>query len=41
MARNLANCAHCADYGCQKLSSFWSMAPEARTTLDQIRADLA
>ena len=40
MALNLANCAHCDDYGCQKLETFWGMAPEARITLDQIRAGL-
>jgi len=38
MALNLANCAHCADYGCDKIEKFWSMAPEARATLDSIRA---
>jgi hypothetical protein len=37
---NLANCAQCADYGCAKLQAFWGMAPEARTTLDAIRAGL-
>ena len=40
VALNLANCAHCDDYGCQKLENFWAMAPEARTTLHQIRAGL-
>jgi hypothetical protein len=40
LALNLANCAHCDDYGCQKLESFWAMAPEARATLDAIRAGL-
>ncbi|HSJ57205.1 MAG TPA: DUF3795 domain-containing protein [Anaerolineae bacterium] len=40
MALNLANCAHCTDYGCAKLANFWSMAGEARTTLDAIRAGL-
>ncbi|MBN1661510.1 MAG: DUF3795 domain-containing protein [Anaerolineae bacterium] len=41
MALNLANCAHCADYACDKLERFWSMAAEARTTLDAIRASLS
>ena len=41
MARGAINCAHCADYGCETLVAFWEMAPEARTTLDGIRAGLA
>jgi hypothetical protein len=40
LALNLANCAHCDDYGCDKLEGFWAMAPEARATLDAIRAGL-
>lgn len=39
-ALNLANCAHCADYACDKLEAFWSMAPEGRTILDTVRAGL-
>ena len=39
--RGVVNCAHCADYGCEKLASFWNMAPHARATLDTIRAGLA
>ena len=31
------NCAHCADYGCDKLSVIWEMAPEARSNLEEIR----
>jgi hypothetical protein len=45
MALNLANCAHCADYarpgGCEKLEGFFGFVPEARATLDGIRAGLA
>ena len=40
MALNLANCAHCPDYGCSKIEKFWSMAPETRVTLDGVRAVL-
>lgn len=40
LARGMANCAHCADYGCDKLEAFWAMAPGARTNLDSIRAAL-
>ena len=40
MALNLANCGHCADYACDKLTGFWVHAPEAKATLEQIRAAL-
>ncbi len=35
-----ANCAHCAEYPCEKLQSFWAMAPAAKETLEQIRLTL-
>jgi len=38
--RAVANCAHCTDYACAKLETFWGMAPQARATLDGIRAGL-
>ncbi|MGD2206413.1 MAG: DUF3795 domain-containing protein, partial [Anaerolineae bacterium] len=41
MALNVANCAHCADYGCEKIEGFFGFVPEARATLDGIRAELA
>jgi len=34
------NCAHCPDYACSKLESFFSFAPEYRSVLDEIRAGL-
>jgi hypothetical protein len=40
MARTLANCAHCNDYACDKLDSFFGFVPDARTTLDGVRAGL-
>jgi hypothetical protein len=40
MALNLANCAHCADYACEKLEGFFAFAIDARATLDGIRAGL-
>ena len=40
MGRDLANCAHCFDYACEKLEGFFGPAPEARTTLDGIRDGL-
>jgi hypothetical protein len=38
--RGLANCAACADYGCQKLEAFLAMAADsgARETLESLRA---
>jgi hypothetical protein len=41
MERNLANCGHCPDYACDKLEAFFEFVPEARTTLDSVRAWLA
>ena len=38
--RGVANCAHCADYACDTLEQFLKMVPEARQTLDAIRAEL-
>lgn len=36
--RGVTNCAHCAEYACEKLEGFFGFAPEARAVLDQIRA---
>jgi hypothetical protein len=41
VARGVANCAHCTDYACDKLTTFFSMAPNAQSVLDQVRASLA
>lgn len=38
--RGVKNCAHCADYGCEKLESFLVHASEARAMLEQIRQQL-
>jgi len=38
--RGVENCAHCADYGCEKLTPLLEAVPAARTTLDGIRAAL-
>jgi hypothetical protein len=40
LERGVANCAHCADYACEKLGGFFSFAPEARAVLDRIRSTL-
>lgn len=41
MERGMVNCAHCTNYTCETLESFFGLAPDARTTLDGIRAGLA
>ena len=33
------NCAHCDDYGCERITAFFKMAPEAKSSLDAIRAE--
>jgi hypothetical protein len=38
--RGVANCAHCNDYGCEKLVGFFQFAPDAKATLDEIRLSL-
>jgi hypothetical protein len=38
--RGVVNCAHCADYACDKLTAFLAQAPKAQATLEQIRASL-
>jgi len=40
LERGVATCAHCADYGCEKLESFFAHAVSARTVLDDIRTHL-
>lgn len=34
------NCAYCDDYACEKLNKFFEMAPDAKTTLEEIRESL-
>jgi hypothetical protein len=34
------NCAYCPDYGCETISKFWEMAPKAKETLEDIRANI-
>jgi hypothetical protein len=34
--RGVANCAHCSDYVCDRLESFFGFVPDARTVLDNI-----
>ena len=40
VGRGVVNCAHCDDYGCETLETFFAMASEARATLEGIRAGL-
>ncbi len=35
--RVVVNCAYCDDYGCQKLTQFFTMAPHAKATLEKVR----
>jgi hypothetical protein len=41
MERGVINCAHCADYGCERIEGFFGFVSEARATLDRVRAGLA
>ena len=38
--RGVINCAHCGDYACEKLEAFFVFVPDARATLDGVRAGL-
>ena len=40
VARGVINCAHCDDYGCEKLAGFFKFAPEAQAALETIRKAL-
>lgn len=39
--RQVANCAHCSDYGCERIAGFHREVAEAKATLDGIRAGKA
>ena len=36
-AKKVDNCAWCADYACEKLNKFFTMAPAAKANLEEIR----
>lgn len=38
--KGVENCAHCDDYGCEKLREFFALVPDAERTLDGIRQAL-
>ena len=35
--KQVVNCAYCDDYGCQKLTTFWTNAPHAKASLENVR----
>ena len=37
LAKNVATCAACPDYSCQRLEAFLAQAPEARKVLEELR----
>jgi hypothetical protein len=37
--KQVVNCAYCDDYGCDKLTAFLKMVPEAKSTLEEIRKE--
>jgi hypothetical protein len=37
MEKKVANCALCKEYACDKLAAFLAHAPQAKTTLEEIR----
>ena len=38
--KEIKNCSYCDDYACEKLTKFFGMAPEAKTSLEEIRKNL-
>jgi hypothetical protein len=40
MEQGVANCAHCADYACEKLEGFFGLVPDARAVLGEVRCSL-
>ena len=40
LKHGVANCAHCPDYACEKLSGFFQAVPDARARLDGIHQAL-
>lgn len=41
IARGLENCAHCADYGCEKLVVCFEHSAETKAVLDEVRQGLS
>lgn len=40
LVRGVLTCAHCDDYGCEKLAGFLQFVPDAKAKLEEIRASL-
>jgi len=38
--KEVKNCAYCNEYVCEKLNKFFKIAPEGKTTLDEIKKGL-
>ena len=38
--KGLGTCAECTDYACDKLAKFFDVVPDAKATLDGLRADV-
>jgi hypothetical protein len=38
LAKGHASCAACSSYGCEKIAAFWKDVPDAKKTLDSLRA---
>ncbi|KPJ59693.1 MAG: hypothetical protein AMJ46_10100 [Latescibacteria bacterium DG_63] len=38
--RTVLTCGHCSDYACDRITEFFKMAPDAKTTLDGIKGNL-
>jgi len=38
--KHIANCAHCADYQCEKLAKLFAEYSKAKNTLDEVRREL-
>ncbi|MGD0078013.1 MAG: DUF3795 domain-containing protein [Sedimentisphaerales bacterium] len=38
--KGLANCAHCSQYPCEKLSAFFKLVPDAKSRLDEVKRSL-
>jgi len=40
LGKAVENCAHCGEYICEKLGNWFEDAPDAKTTLEEIRSSL-
>lgn len=38
--KELANCAECDDYACEKLEAFFKFVPDAKKTLEELKGEL-